>query len=286
MYRAIRGTLPLGFLGSVYVVIWLSSPAVFAAALDGGKAISIVDPLRDAVYGQLLDEDGMTDLHKSTVARLKSEIEDDVERLHARILSDYYRGRFYQDIRSTDEMLSYAADIRAGRYLAVRRYYNRREPALESYRAALTGAETFLGSRPDAEAHRLYGEILGQMVFLGTVADAIFLGPKALKHVETARQLDPTHLKALIQEASRYAYSPAIYGGDPEKSRDLFREALRYGGGDREDRFNIYGGFAMAAFMEEDDPESLYWFERALQIFPGNAFAAGMAAFCREEVEG
>ena len=50
---------------------------------------------------------------------------------------------------------------------------------------------------------------------------------------------------------------------------------------DNEDLFNIYGGFAMAAFMEENDEASLSWFEEALKIYPQNIFAAGMAAYLR-----
>ena len=81
------------------------------------------------------------------------------------------------------------------------------------------------------------------------------------------------------------AYTPISYGGNPEKARQAYREILRQDVSDSEDLFNIYGGFAMAAFAEENDSEALAWFEEALTIFPGNVFASGMADYVRSSAE-
>lgn len=254
----------------------------FVASAETNSSVTVVvEPLRDAVYGHTLNETQIRALHQVTLERIAVEIETTEDECYARALANYYLGRFYQALKTRRKMAAYAADLRAGRYLALKGYYQERDSAMAAYREARIDAECYLKFVPGAEAHRLYGEILGQMLFLGDIGDVFEIGTKARKNVRIALDIDPSLTKARIQEASRLAYSPARYGGDPDEARKMYRRILRDGEVDREDLFNIYGGFAMASFMEEQDEDALYWFEEALDIYPGNVFSAGMADFIR-----
>ena len=285
MLTTIRGTLPLGVLGSVFAAMFFLAPAAVTHGEDVSYADSVIAPLRDAVYDHTEDRDGILALHREALDRISAEMADGPSRRRAEALAHYYLGRFYQDIKTVDEMVRYAADLREGHYLSLRKYYGERDEAMEAYEDAAVEAKLFLEEDPCAEAHRLYGEILGQMLIMGDVGDFLSIGKKAHRHIEDALEADPSLTKALIQEASRLAYSPSGYGGDPGKARELYRAALRTGRGDEEDLFNIYGGFGMAAFMEGKDEEAVSWFREASGIYPGNAFAAGMAEFLENGTE-
>lgn len=272
--------MPLGSLGFVFAVLFLVFPATISPGQEEEtRANSIIAPLRDAVYDHTEDEEGFLNLYEETLNTIRESLEDGPMRLRGEALTHYYLGRFYQDIKTTETMVLYAADLRKGKFLSVRRFYTEREQAMAAYEKAAAAAKEFLKEQESAESHRLYGEILGQMLILGDVGDLLSIGGKARRHVDKAREEDPTHTKALIQEASRMAYSPAAYGGDPDGARELYREALRGGNADKEDMFNIYGGFGMASFMEGKDADAISWFHEASTVYPGNPFAAGMAEF-------
>ncbi len=282
MHRTIRGTLPLGFPVLVTAVILFFAVPHSTAAEEVNSAETIITPFRDAIYNHSLSEAEIRQSYQTTLTEISSSNLSLSETEHAKALGAYYLGRYYQAVKTREEMAAYAGDLRKGRYLALRKYYTEREAALDAYKEARTAAESFLELNPGAESHSLLGEILGQMLFLGSGGQALAIGPKARKQVKTALDMKPDYQKALIQEASRLAYSPPAYGGNPDKARELYRRILRDGIRDREDEFNIYGGFAMAAFMEKDDAQALSWFREALNLYPGNIFVLGMMDFLQE----
>jgi len=282
MQLTIRGTLPLGFPVLVIAMVLVLSVPQESAAESLDIAYTITAPFRDAVYNHSLSESEIHSMYRSTLAGVTSTELGVAETEYGKALTSYYLGRYYQAVETRDAMAAYAGDLRKGRYLALRKYYTRREEALNAYRDARTAAENYLEIAPSAEAHSLLGEILGQMLFLGSAGQALAIGPKARKQVKIALELNPDYPRALIQEASRLAYSPSIYGGSPEEARALYRRILRQGGLSREDEFNVYGGFAMASFMEGDYRQALSWFTEALTLYPGNIFALGMADYLLE----
>jgi len=275
MQKTIRGTLPLGFPVLVIAIILFLSALHNAVTEELNIAYTITAPLRNAVYNNSLSESEIHSMFRSTLDSMDSSGP-------GKALTWYYLGRYYQAVETREAMAAYVGDLRKGRYLALRKYYTRREEALNAYRNARTAAENYLEFAPSAEAHSLLGEILGQMLFLGSAGQALAIGPKARKQVKIALELNPNYPRALIQEASRLAYSPSIYGGNPEDARALYRRILRQGGLSREDEFNVYGGFAMASFMEGDYSQALSWFTEALTLYPGNIFALGMADYLLE----
>ena len=239
----------------------------------------ILELFRDAVYNHTLSDTTAIQMHTEILADI-NRLDDEASRFRGTALAYYYLGRYFHAIETPAQMVSYAEDLRKNRFLALRNYYTRSEKALAAYRSAIGPAEEYFRLNETAESHRVLGEIQGQMLFLGTVAEALSLGPKARRHVNAAREMDPGNIKALIQEASRFAYTPPAYGGNPDAARELYREALRNGNGDTEDLFNIYGGFAMASFQEQNDRDAINWWNEALEIYPGNVFAGGMLIFC------
>jgi tetratricopeptide (TPR) repeat protein len=266
----------------VIALILLTAAIRDGAAAGLMSADTITAPFRDAVYNHSLDESEAGRMYRSTLAQINAADLSESETERGRALTAYYLGRYHQAVKSREEMASYAGNLRKGHYLALRKYYTERNAALEAYRIARGAAEKYLELEPGAPSHSLLGEILGQMLFLGNAPQALSIGPKARKEVKKALELDPDCRKALIQEASRLAYSPPAYGGNPEEARNLYRRILRNGAENREDEFNIYGGFAMAAFMEKNDEQALSWFNEALRVYPGNVFALGMSDYLRE----
>ncbi len=286
MHPTICGTLPLGFPVLVTAAILIFAVPLSAAADEVDSVETIIGPFRDAVYNHSLNDIEVRQSYQKTLNEIFSSNLNLIEAEHTRALGAYYLGRYYQAIKNREEMAAYAGDLRKGRYLALRRYYTEREAALDAYKEARIAAESYLELNPGAESHSLLGEILGQMLFLGSAGQALAIGPKARKQVKTALELNPDYQKALIQEASRLAYSPPAYGGNPEKARELYRRILREGIKDKEDEFNIYGGFAMASFMEKDDAQALSWFREALNLYPENIFVLGMMDFLLESFIG
>jgi len=283
MQLTIRGTLPLGFPVLVIAIILILSAPQSSAADSPDIAYTATAPFRDAVYNQFLSEPEIRRMYRTTMTGITSLGLGETETEYGKALTSYYLGRYYQAIETREAMAAYAGDLRKKRYLALRKYYTRREESLSAYREARTAAENYLELNPSAEAHSLLGEILGQMLFLGTAGQALSIGPKARKQVKISLELDPDYPRALIQEASRLAYSPSVYGGNPEDARALYRRILRQGKLSREDEFNVYGGFAMASFMEGDDEQAISWFTEALNLYPGNIFALGMIDYLQEE---
>ena len=285
MIQLTRGTLALRShkrLMPAFLFVLSSVVAVNTAAGGPNPENRILELFRDAVFNHTLSESTAIQMHSEVLANI-NRLDDEASRIRGAALAFYYLGRYYHAIETPAQMVSYAEDLRKNRFLALRNHYTRSEKALAAYRSAIGPAEEYFRLNETAESHRVLGEIQGQMLFLGTVAEALSLGPKARRHVNAAREMDPGNIKALIQEASRFAYTPPAYGGNPDEARELYREALRNGNGDREDLFNIYGGFAMASFQEKNDRDAINWWNEALGVYPGNVFARGMLIFCERE---
>ncbi len=273
----------MGFPVLFYALILITAVPYDTAAVEPVSADTIVIPFRDNVYNHSLNEIDIRIMYQSTLTGIVSEKLSEAETERGKALVSYYLGRYYQAVKTREAMTAYAGDLRRGRYLVLRKYYTEGEDALAAYSDARSAAENYLELVPGAEAHSLLGEILGQILFLGNVGQLFSIGPKARKNVKTSLTLNPDYVKAQIQEASRLAYSPVAYGGNPDEARALYRKILRGGITDREDEFNVYGGFAMAAFMEERDEQALSWFNEALAIYPGNVFVGGMIMFLQDE---
>ena len=132
-------------------------------AISPDTAANLITPLQDAVYAQVLTAPEVERLYQTTLSGIDAVETTREEKLYLQALAHYYFGRSFQSLKNIEEMTAYAADLRAGRYLRLRDYYTERSLAMDAYRKARTAAEAYLEKVSDAEAHRLYGEILGQI---------------------------------------------------------------------------------------------------------------------------
>jgi tetratricopeptide (TPR) repeat protein len=76
--------------------------------------------------------------------------------------------------------------------------------------------------------------------------------------------------------ASRYVYSPGIWGGNPDKGIAMLEDIAAMDGLDREDEHNIAVGIGFAHTMADRWDEAVPYFRRALDVYPGNIYAAAM----------
>jgi hypothetical protein len=88
--------------------------------------------------------------------------------------------------------------------------------------------------------------------------------------------MNPNNVKSKILEAGEKIYTPALFGGNPEKGIAMMQEISASWETDREDKFNICSGIAYAYAEMAEWEEAYVWFQDALTVYPGNVFAAGM----------
>lgn len=76
-----------------------------------------------------------------------------------------------------------------------------------------------------SEAHRLVGELLGQLiphVFVGGMR----YGAHSAAEIEKAIQLDPHNPNAYVARGDNYFFTPKAFGGDINKAIETFKKAI------------------------------------------------------------
>lgn len=76
-----------------------------------------------------------------------------------------------------------------------------------------------------SEAHRLHGELLGEMiphVFVGGVR----YGPLSSKQLDKAIELDPRNANAYVARGVNYFYTPPAFGGGHDKAIAMLNKAI------------------------------------------------------------
>mgnify|MGYP000270051855 CR=1 FL=1 len=94
-------------------------------------------------------------------------------------------------------------------------------------------------------------------------------------------ELDPGEIKAHLLLASRYVYSPGVWGGDPDRGIAMLEEVKAMGGRDKEDDHNIAIAIGFAHTMAERWEEAIPFFEQALEVYPTNIYARAMLQLSR-----
>ena len=57
-------------------------------------------------------------------------------------------------------------------------------------------------------------------------AKAIFLGPKSMKHIHTALEIDPENPMALVEKGNAEYHMPRMFGGSYEKAAEYYEKAI------------------------------------------------------------
>jgi tetratricopeptide (TPR) repeat protein len=129
-----------------------------------------------------------------------------------------------------------------------------------------------------SEGWRMKGELLGQLCLLRDVGFLLANGLKAESCAREALRLDPGNAAAQVIVASRKIYPPALFGGNPRLGIALMRKAMEMAPIDPADLFDIYSGLGQAYWKLKDFADARHWLAKALELFPGNAFARAQYA--------
>jgi tetratricopeptide (TPR) repeat protein len=192
----------------------------------------------------------------------------------------YYMARGYQAFDTVEKVLAQDGDMRAGRFKVMQKSYTNLPDIIALYEESMSLSELYLKSGRDARGVRLNAESLSQLSTLKTLGFLMSNGTKIQPLAEEAVSLDSGEVKAHLLLASRYVYSPGIWGGDPDKGIAMLEDISRMGGTDKEDRHNISVGMGFAHTMAKRWDAALPFFHRALEIYPGNIYAAAMVELC------
>jgi tetratricopeptide (TPR) repeat protein len=147
-----------------------------------------------------------------------------------------------------------------------------KERAAFHYENGLARAEAAMAGGGSSEAWRMMSENISQLCLVRDLGFILANGLKVGEYAEKALALDPTNPAAQIILAAAKVYPPAVFGGNPRVGILMMQEALDLGARERDDMFNIYSGIALAHSKLGHKSEAKGWFEKALELYPGNRY--------------
>ena len=236
-----------------------------------GKATEIIHILRDAMY-RCIPDDELYRLYRITLADLGDLDITEREKTFRESQAAYYMARGYQALGSIQEVMDQDVHLRKGRFKQIQKSYANLDDIIAFYEKSLMLVETYLEGGRDARGVRLYAESLSQLSTLKSLGFLMANGTKIEPLAEEALSLDPRETKAQLLLASRYVYSPKIWGGDPDKGIRMLEDIRANSPLDREDEHNIAVGIGFAHTMAEDWKKAVPYFQAALDIYPGNIY--------------
>ncbi len=266
----IRRFLPL------FLLIALG-PGLFAGTSD---AEALLDEFRDAMYLQQSSDAALFRMYRITLVDLVDLNLDERELLFFKAQAAYYMARGVQSPDTVDVVFNQDKNLRRGKFKKMQKSYDNLDEIVGLYEESLSLSETYLAGGRDGRGVRLYAEALSQLSTLKSLGYLMFHGPKIQPLAEEAVELDPNEIKAHLLIAARYVYSPGIWGGDPDKGIAMLEEIGRMNGLSREDEHNLNVGTGFAHTMAERWGEAVPYFQKALDSYPGNIYAAAMIQLC------
>lgn len=256
----------------------------FPGAREDGpaRAADLVGSLRDSMYSHEMDDDSFYRQYRITLADLGDLELAEREELYWYSLAAYYLGRSYHALDTIQEVMDQDEYVRRGQFRRVQRTLPRLDDLIPVYEQALAGAEDYLKGGRDSRGVWLYAQCLSHLATLRGLGSLFVDGSRIQPLAEEAVELDASNVKARLLIASRYVYSPGIWGGDPDKGIAMLEEIRTSGNLDTEDLHNIDVAVGFAHTMAERWADAIPFFERALKVYPGNIYAAAMVRLCRK----
>ena len=265
----------------ILILFLLLPEALMAQQSDpANEASSLVAAFRDEMYLQRIDDEELYRHYRILRADLGDLALDERERQFWMAQAAYYMARGYQALDTVREVLDQDDDMRHGKFKKLQKSYSRLDDIIALYEESLSLAEAFMDGGREARGVRLYAESLSQLSTLKSLGFLMSNGPKIQPLGEEAVEMDPGNVKARILLASRYVYSPGVWGGDPDRGIAMLEAVRDSGGGDREDEHNIAVGIGFAHTMAERWGDAVPYFRRALEIYPGNVYDTAMLELC------
>ena len=246
------------------------------------RAERLVQEFRDSMYQHHHSDEVMRQAQRILSADLGDLGLESQERIYWDSLSLYYLGRAYQSLDTVEAVLEQDSDVRGGKFKRIQTSIPELSATVDAYERSLSGMETYLEKERDSRGVWLYAQALSQLSTLKSLGYLLGNGTRIQPLAEEALELDATNVKAALLLASRFIYSPGIWGGNPDKGIAMLEE-LR-GRGDKEDEHNIEIGTGFAHTMAKRWNQALPHFRNALEIYPGNVYALAMITLCEQEI--
>ncbi|HZQ24721.1 MAG TPA: tetratricopeptide repeat protein [Terriglobales bacterium] len=119
-----------------------------------------------------------------------------------------------------------------------------------------------------SEGHRLYGDLLGELIPHMTMGGMRY-GKHAASELDKAVQLDPKNANAYVGRAIGYYFTPSAFGGSKDKAAEMLTQAIETD--PQCDRAHIWLARVYLAEGKHDD--ALTEIQDALRIDPDRSFA-------------
>ena len=244
-------------------------------------ADKLIEDFRDEMYLQRIGDTALRRMYQDMLAMLDGLHLDERELLYRKAQAAYYMARGYLAFDTAEEVL--ASHNR--NFKAVQKRYKNLEEIIQLLEESMFFSEQYLTMERDARGVRQYAESLSQIVPLKTVGYMMLNGPKILDLAQEAIELDPGEIKAYLLIASRYIYSPSIFGGNPTKGIDIIETIVQKSSLNREDAHNINVALGVANSKLDRWLEATHYFQKAQEIYPGNVYCVAMLLFCKSKLE-
>jgi len=246
---------------------------------------ALIENLRDEMYLQRIDDAALERIYRDTLSKLDGLGLDERELLHRKSQAAYYMARGYLAFDTTEAALEAHRKLRSGRFKAVQKEYKNLKEIIRLLEESILFSNQYLTMGRDARGVRQYAESLSQIVTLKKMTYLLSNGPKIQSLAREAIELDSGDIKAHMIIASRYIYSPPIFGGNPAKGISMIEAIAQRGSPDREDEHNINIALGVANLKLDRWLEAAHYFRRAQEIYPGNIYSAAMLLLCENSLE-
>jgi len=247
-------------------------------------ASALVENFRDEMYMQRIDDASLKEMYLDTLTLLEELDLDERELLYRKSQAAYYMARGYLSFDTVSEVLEAEEDFRKGRFKKTQKRYRNLEEIIQLLEESMSFSEQYLTMGRDVRGVRQYAESLSQISTLKTVSYLISHGPRTQSLAREAIELNPDEIKAHMLIASRYIYSPPIFGGNPAKGIGIIEAIAQRISPDREDAHNINVALGVANLKLERQLEAANYFRKAQEIYPGNVYTAAMLLLCETKL--
>ncbi len=233
--------------------LWAVSGLFFFALLASARAqeppacLQAFEELRDAMY-DFRPLEQVESWFREVMSAVKAEQLAEQDRLYWSSRVEYMMGRAYQSRQD-------------------------KKQAAEHYQAGLDYARQALGLGEFSEGWRMMAENQGQLCLVREMSYLLSNGPRGPQYAQKALKLDPENIAARVYLAAAKVYPPPIAGGNPAKGVELLQRALALEPTEKDDLFNIYSGMGVDLAKLHRNAEAASWLNRALELYPNNAFA-------------
>lgn len=184
----------------------------------------------------------------------------------------YYQGRYVQKFKSKRDYSRYLKDMLRGKVLSLQHYTKDVDRAIACYKQALQYIDSEKKKANSAELTALKAEVMSHYSLIERFKLIVELGLAVEPTAQEALNLDPNNIRAQMVIASARAYSPKIYGGDPEEGILLFTQMISSKKSRNrltdEQLFNVYAGIAFSWLRKRDPDQARPWLKKAGRIYP------------------